>query len=43
MQDKVDEATQVENEDLVNWYKLKIGDVIKFGRISYKVTMLYIP
>jgi hypothetical protein len=33
----------VEPIDSVNWYKLRQGDVIKFGRISYKVTHLHIP
>jgi len=26
-----------------NMYRLKLGDVVKFGRISYKVIKLHLP
>ena len=28
---------------VANDYRIKLGDIIKFGRISYKVTQLYLP
>jgi 3-methyladenine DNA glycosylase AlkD len=41
--DDLDKATQVEPEDTANWYELKEGDIVKFGRISYRVTDLHLP
>ena len=29
--------------DKINYHKLKLGDVVKFGRISYVVSDLYLP
>jgi hypothetical protein len=30
-------------EDQINYYKLRLGDIIKFGRISYKIIQMHLP
>lgn len=37
------ESSEEPESDKINDYKIRLGDVIKFGRISYKVSELYLP
>lgn len=43
-EDPVSSDADLDEQSVVaNDYRIKLGDIIKFGRISYKITQLYLP